>query len=316
MATPVTTQKPPPLTKEQARDLCRRSWAGDRDARNELVEHSLGLVHSLASRYHGQGLDHDDLAGEGILGLIAAAETYDPDGPASFATYAYYYIRKSMTAALRQAGAVHESEKVGRNRRGYARRVAELGAAAARERYTAARLAVIDRPPPRRAELPADLTAAEPDRAGPDPDELAALEVALLTLAPLDRWLLCQIYGLGHCNLGQCLRGHDDPCLGGPPRSRGRSIVELARLCGCTPLWIQILRNRALDRLRIQICGYSALVPGTRGRQFQVRKEAPCTTRSRCSTIPCGSGGAKPTASARPGSPAAPASPRGRCNSA
>lgn len=51
----------------------------DQDERNRRVEANRGLVHHLAKRFRGHGLDMDDLVQHGMLGLIRAAELYRED---------------------------------------------------------------------------------------------------------------------------------------------------------------------------------------------------------------------------------------------
>ena len=56
----------------------RRSRAGDRDARARMIQANLRLVVKIAREYLGRGMTLDDLIGEGNLGLIRAAEEFDP----------------------------------------------------------------------------------------------------------------------------------------------------------------------------------------------------------------------------------------------
>ena len=48
----------------------------------------------------GGGLDLDDLVGEGNLGLIRAAEEFDPNFGVRFGTYATYWIKEKIRSAL------------------------------------------------------------------------------------------------------------------------------------------------------------------------------------------------------------------------
>ncbi len=52
--------------------------AGDRDARSRMIRANLRLVVKIARDYTGRGMSLDDLIGEGNLGLIRAAEDFDP----------------------------------------------------------------------------------------------------------------------------------------------------------------------------------------------------------------------------------------------
>lgn len=94
----------PRLTKEQEHALARRVLAGDLEARNELVEHNYGLVASLASNYLSSGISFDDLFQEGCIGLIEAANRFDPEKNTRFSTYATPWIKKYITRASVRSG--------------------------------------------------------------------------------------------------------------------------------------------------------------------------------------------------------------------
>jgi RNA polymerase primary sigma factor len=97
-----------PYTREQQIILKRGKRAMDR-----VVSANIKLVASCARRYRGiRGngsksilqLDLDDLVQEGILGLMRAAEKWDPERGYKFSTYAYWWIRQSMFRAITQKG--------------------------------------------------------------------------------------------------------------------------------------------------------------------------------------------------------------------
>jgi len=85
------------LDAQTEHDLAAR-W---RDHRDEVALHRLinaygRLAVSVAARFRRYGLPLDDLIQQGNLGLMRAAEKYDPDNGARFSTYAAWWIRASM----------------------------------------------------------------------------------------------------------------------------------------------------------------------------------------------------------------------------
>jgi RNA polymerase primary sigma factor len=93
------------LSRREECELAARIADGDAAARDQLVRANLRLVVHLARGYRGRGLDMDDLVAEGNLGLIRAAEGYDGRMGVRFSTYASYWIKQSMQAALVNRGA-------------------------------------------------------------------------------------------------------------------------------------------------------------------------------------------------------------------
>jgi RNA polymerase sigma factor (sigma-70 family) len=90
----------PLLTREQEVDLARRARAGDEAAKQRLIESNLRLVVQIARRYRNRGLPLPDLIEEGNLGLLRAAEKFEPERGTRFATYATWWIRQAVTRAL------------------------------------------------------------------------------------------------------------------------------------------------------------------------------------------------------------------------
>lgn len=73
-------------------------------ARNRIVDTNTGLVHMWANRHQGRGLPLEDLIQIGNMGLIHAAEKYDPDLGFAFSTYATRWIRAYIEKAVHQYG--------------------------------------------------------------------------------------------------------------------------------------------------------------------------------------------------------------------
>jgi RNA polymerase primary sigma factor len=69
---------------------------------NELIVGNLRFVISVAKMYQGQGLDLLDLISEGNIGLIKAAERFDPTSGLKFISYAVWWVRQSIMASLNE----------------------------------------------------------------------------------------------------------------------------------------------------------------------------------------------------------------------
>lgn len=66
----------------------------------KLVTANMGYVITLARQYKSDVLSTDDLVNEGAIGMMKAAEKYDPSRGKPFVTFAASYIRKSIEAAI------------------------------------------------------------------------------------------------------------------------------------------------------------------------------------------------------------------------
>ncbi|MEW5855059.1 MAG: sigma-70 family RNA polymerase sigma factor [Myxococcota bacterium] len=77
-----------PVDAQNARELM--------DARNKLVMANYGLIHMVAQAYRRTGVRYEDLVQEGAMGLLRAAETFDPNRNVRFCTYAVYWIRSKV----------------------------------------------------------------------------------------------------------------------------------------------------------------------------------------------------------------------------
>lgn len=89
-----------PLDPDQEVDLAMRIRRGDLKARNELVTANLRFVVSVAKQYQNMGVSLDDLISEGNIGLVKAAERFDPTKGFKFATFAVWWIRQAIMLFL------------------------------------------------------------------------------------------------------------------------------------------------------------------------------------------------------------------------
>src|SRR5213080_1288421 len=94
----------PLLKGDEEIQLARKIRAGDPDALQELVKRNLRFVISVAKKYQNRGMPLIDLIGEGNVGLLTAARKFDPDQGVKFISYAVWWIRQAILAALARQG--------------------------------------------------------------------------------------------------------------------------------------------------------------------------------------------------------------------
>jgi RNA polymerase primary sigma factor len=244
------------LSPEQELAVARRVQQGDEAAMQELVTRNLRFVISVAKKYQNRGLALTDLIGEGNLGLLTAARKFDPDHGVKFISYAVWWIRQAILAAIARHG---RTVRVPLNRTADLSRVIraseslrqQLGREPTAEEVAGVvglsvdivqSLAALNT-----AEVRLDAPiAADGDRAtlerflvdgqGGVEDEAMdqfladEIDTALATLAPRDARVLRLYFGLG----------------GG----REHTLEEIGQIFGITRERVRQLRDRALKRLR------------------------------------------------------------------
>lgn len=94
--------KIPMLTREEEKATAEKASIGDESARNLLVRSNLRFVVTVARKYQSYGLSMMDLINEGNLGLIKAAERFNPDRGFHFISYAVWWIKQSILFAIQQ----------------------------------------------------------------------------------------------------------------------------------------------------------------------------------------------------------------------
>lgn len=78
--------------------------------RERLINNNMGLVHACANKFRGRGLEYEDMFQAGCVGLVKAADAFDPSRGFAFSTYAVPVILGEIRRMFRDGGAV----KVGR----------------------------------------------------------------------------------------------------------------------------------------------------------------------------------------------------------
>jgi RNA polymerase primary sigma factor len=119
------------LTHEEEIDLGRKTREGNEAARSKLIEKNLRLVIPVAKKYRGMGLPFGDLIQEGNIGLMRAADKFDPEKGFRFSTYATWWIRQAVQRAVADKSRtirvpVHMGEKIRKMARAYNELSAQL----------------------------------------------------------------------------------------------------------------------------------------------------------------------------------------------
>jgi RNA polymerase sigma factor (sigma-70 family) len=95
----------PLLARHQETSLGQRSREGDHKARNALAEANTRWVLQITKAFHARGvLEFDDLFQAGCLGLLRAAEKFDPTLGYKFSTYSTWWIRQFIQRSIADTG--------------------------------------------------------------------------------------------------------------------------------------------------------------------------------------------------------------------
>jgi len=100
---------------EEMSVLIARSQAGEKDAREVLIEKNLGLVRHIVKRFAGRGYDLEDLFQIGTIGLMKAIDKFDLSLGLQFSTYAVPMITGEIKRFLRDDGPVKISRTIKEN---------------------------------------------------------------------------------------------------------------------------------------------------------------------------------------------------------
>ncbi len=97
---------------DEVRRLVALARAGDKAARDRLVEGNLRLVRSLVARFSASGADPEDLFQIGCIGLLKAIDRFDLSYDVRFSTYAVPLIMGEIRRHLRDDGPMRVSRSL------------------------------------------------------------------------------------------------------------------------------------------------------------------------------------------------------------
>ncbi len=95
--------------------LIQRAQAGEKEAREVLIEENLGLVHHIVKRFLGRGYEAEDLFQIGVIGLMKAVDKFDVSFAVKFSTYAVPLIAGEIKRFIRDDGIVKVSRTLKEN---------------------------------------------------------------------------------------------------------------------------------------------------------------------------------------------------------
>ncbi len=244
------------LTLAQENALGRRIKRGDAKARDQMIKANLRLVVHIARDYEHCGLPLLDLINEGNIGLMKAAERFDPAKGAKFSTYASLWIKQAIRRGLAGQAktirlpvnavdtlyrlrhtAVRLSEELGRDPSDEelaqelgisTRRVTELNVASLPPASLDA--AIGDDDTSRLIEIVEDERAVMPSADLEDKNNLQLVASLIQTLEPREATILRMRFGLDG--------------------AAERTLEEIGKKFGLTRERIRQLQNEALRKLR------------------------------------------------------------------
>lgn len=92
------------LTPDEEYEIALQAFKGDKKCKELLVKHNLRFVVSVAKQYVTNELKLEDLVNEGNVGLISAAEKFDPSKGFKFISYGVWWIKRNILAYIADHG--------------------------------------------------------------------------------------------------------------------------------------------------------------------------------------------------------------------
>lgn len=80
--------------------------------REDYIVSNIALVHSIANRFRGRGIEYDDLFQAGCLGLVKAVDNYDESKGFAFSTYAVPVVMGEIRRLFRDGGSIKVSRSL------------------------------------------------------------------------------------------------------------------------------------------------------------------------------------------------------------
>lgn len=207
--------------------------------RDEFIEKNLPLVHSLANRFRGRGIEYEELYSAGCVGLVKACDNFDESRGLKFSTYAVPVILGEIRRLFRDGGAIKMS-----------RSLKELSLKAARARDELSASGKI----PTVSEIAAKIGASEEDvseaiSAGMPPVSLTCGEDGTELSIPAESKEAALIDRLA---LRQCLNAlsDEDRALIIMRFFRNKTQSETAKLLGYTQVGVSRRERKILEELR------------------------------------------------------------------
>lgn len=96
-------------------ELIKMARAGDKLARDQVIQNNMGLVYSIVGRFTGRGYNAEELSQIGAIGLIKAVDKFDMNFDVKFSTYAVPLITGEIKRFLRDDGMVKVSRSIKEN---------------------------------------------------------------------------------------------------------------------------------------------------------------------------------------------------------
>lgn len=99
-----TVDQIPLLSEEEEKVLTEKAFKGDKLAKKRLVEANLRFVIKIANEYRASNMEIDDLITAGNIGLMRAADKFNPSRDNKFLSYAVWWIRSFIHEEIRKNG--------------------------------------------------------------------------------------------------------------------------------------------------------------------------------------------------------------------